>query len=300
MITAGIVLVVGISAVEQRFNLSSLPKPGEEIDAFSAQTGFGGAAANVAHTLAILGSPVKYVGAFPDSPEGHSAKCALEEVGVDLSGSVLLPATDAPRTVHLVSSSGEFVTVTHKPVAFGIKARVLEDAWSDDVNIVYSDGLEFDASLTATGLAESSNKEFAIGVEDGDERYLRLIERSQHVIGPARPILNLTNESLMRAALDNLWVDQQHVMICAIDAEIRAEFRDRTGYGMVSAKPSAWVDKSGAIDVFRGAYIAGHLAGKTTRWSLEFAAEVAGIKCGQLGARIVPSSIGAHTKSLRK
>ncbi len=77
------------------------PKPGTLVDSESFEKKFGGAPANTAAGLAILGVPVSFIGKVGNDPFGHFLKNTLDENGVETDRLIL--TNEHPTTLAFVS-----------------------------------------------------------------------------------------------------------------------------------------------------------------------------------------------------
>jgi sulfofructose kinase len=279
------VVCVGEASVEWIGALPRLPLTGggrHELSAFSLQGG--GAAANMAATVAKLGMAARYGGDIPEGFLGDFILASLSEAEVDVRfvrrstqgvppvAFVALEQERGARTIFFSKGEGAVLSVGDlAPELLEGAALLIVDGTSPEaqrplVRRARAAGLRtlLDAHQMGPGMRELAadcevivaserfTRELSPLVPQGLERLLEL--------GPSKAVVTLGEDG-------------------AVGQERGGDVIRQDAF------PVRAVDTTGAGDVFRGAFAWALLSNKSLREAIQFASAAAALSCRHLGAR---------------
>jgi sulfofructose kinase len=285
--TPGPVLVLGNNTVDLVFRMpGTFPRDGK-VQAESLTVTAGGQAANVAHALALLGVPVRYVGAFGDDDDSALSRRSLEDVGVDTSRCVPVAGCPAHRAAVLVDTrAGGRSIVMYKDSRLELAPEVITPDLMGGVRLVYLDNHEPRASAVAARLARARGIPVVADLESVSDLAVAVLADVDVLIAPAEVLSALTGEHDVVPMLRAVQRFGPRTVVAT------AGPRGADGVGAVGppthvpGRSCTVVDSTGAGDAFHAGYIAALLRGADFRARLEFATAVAARKCGVAGPRL--------------
>jgi sulfofructose kinase len=285
--TTGPVLVLGNNTVDLVFRMpGTIPRDGK-VQAESLTVTAGGQAANVAHALALLGVPVRYVGAFGGDDDSALSRRSLEDVGVDTSRCIAVAGCPAHRAAVLVDTrAGGRSIVMYKDSRLELAPEVITPELMGGVRLVYLDNHEPRASAVAARLARARGIPVVADLESVSDLAVAVLTDVDVLIAPAEVLSGLTEENdvvPMLRAVQRLGPRT----VVATAGPRGADGVEALGPPThVPSRPCPVVDSTGAGDAFHAGYIAALLRGADFPARLELATAVAARKCGVAGPRL--------------
>lgn len=284
--TAGPVLVVGNNTVDLVFRMPGMVRRDGKVQAESLTITAGGQAANVAHALALLGVPVRYVGAFGDDDSALSRR-SLEDVGVDTSRCVLVAGCPAHRAAVLVDTrAGGRSIVMYKDSRLELAPEVITPDLIGGVRLVYLDNHEPRASVVAARLARARGIPVVADLESVSDLVVAVLADVDVLIAPAEVLRALTGENDLVPMLRAVQRLGPRTVVATAGPRGADGVEALGPPTHVPGRPCTVVDSTGAGDAFHAGYIAALLHGADFPARLNFATAVAARKCGVTGPRL--------------
>ncbi len=279
------VLCMGQASVELVGQMPRFPvRQGDrqELSAFSLQGG--GAAANAAVTLAVLGARVSFAGALADDFLGEVAAAGLSEVGVELrhlrriAGGVSpasFVALDEERrrpTVFWTRGSGE-----------ALRPEAVPPAALEDVSLLLVDGYHPVAQLALVEAARARGVRTMLSAHAMVPGMAQLAAQCDVVVASERFAREVA--AVVPRSLEEILALGAEVAVVTL-GEDGSVGQARGGAPVkVEALPVDLVDPTGSGDVYRGAFAWAQLQGRGLKESMRFASTAASLKCRHFGAR---------------
>jgi ribokinase len=245
------ICVVGSVNMDIRFDVDTLPRPGETVLAASAQPTPGGKGANQAVAAARAGAHVQFVGAVGDDPAAEQLRAHLTANKVGIDGLITVPGPSGCAII-VVDAVGENIIT----VAPGANGHLTLDAARLGKLVADCDVLLLQLEIpvaTATAAAHEARSAGATVIVNaspsgGDQRELAKLAEVTDVL--------IVNEA---EASHWTWPVPHRV----ITRGARGATYIRDGEESTIPAPSVdAVDTSGAGDVFAGVLAAGWAAGR--------------------------------------
>ena len=282
----GPVLVLGNNTVDLVFRVPGTVIRDGKVQAESLTVSAGGQAANVAHGLALLGVPVRYVGAFGDDDNGLSRR-SLEDVGVDTSRCVTVADCPAHRAAVLVDTrTGGRSIVMHKDSRLELAPEAITPDLMSGVRLVYLDNHELRASVVAARLARDRGIPVVADLESVSDLAKDVLADVSVLIAPAEVLRALTGEADVVPMLRAVQRLGPRTVVATAGPRGADGVEGLEPPRHVPGRPCTVVDTTGAGDAFHAGYIAALLRGADFPARLEFATAVAARKCGVAGPRL--------------
>jgi sugar/nucleoside kinase (ribokinase family) len=290
----GAVLVVGNNTVDTVYRVPGAMGPDTKRQAEALAVYAGGQAANVAYALALLGLPVRYLGAFGDDDGSALSRRSLAEAGIGTSGCVVVPRCPVHHATVVVDTlTGSRSIVMFKDDRLRLDPAAVTPDLLDGAAVLYLDNHEERASIAAAGLAQQRGIPVVADLETLSGRTLPILAQVDTLIAPRDVLRELTGESdperLVRAAQ----LLGPHTVVATAGVEGAFGVEATGGIVHVPSRPAELVDSTGAGDAFHAGYLAAFLAGAGFPARLRFGALVAAAKCGVGGPRLTPASVRA-------
>ncbi len=243
----------------------------------------GGPAATAAAAAARLGAPTAFIGAVGDDDLGRAILRGLEEVGVDVSGTVVARGR-SPLSFVAIDRTDASRTVFHAPTDVPPLAPERID-WRclDGAGVLLVDGRQVAVQREAAERARRAGAIVLLDAERIDDDMRGLLAVTDVCVASERLARELADDD--DAALDALAALGPRDVVVTLGA--RGSI-GRTAGGAVVRQPVFpvdAVDTTGCGDVYHGAYAVGLLRGADLAGCMELAAAAAALKCRALGGR---------------
>ncbi len=272
-----LVVCVGIAALDQVFEVDTLPTTAAKYAARRRREVVGGIAANAAVAIARLGGQARLVSRVANDMAGRSLRAALAAAGVDCSSLETLAEGCTSTSAVFLDPQGERMLVNHKdPTLFaGVPIQGTINAGTGAVMC------DLRWPQAARGALDAAAQLGVPGVLDYDsapENGTELIPLASHVIFGDAALQGLAPAEKRQAALAAL--AQAHPGVAfAVTAGARGTFWTEGGCsGHIPALPVRVVDTLGAGDVFHGAAALALAEGRAFAEALSFASVAAALK----------------------
>jgi len=279
------ILVIGYNAFDIVVPVRGLPSADSKHEVEAIHLGGGGPGATAAVALARLGAEVQLVTVLADDPPTRWQRRELEESGIDLARAVVRPGHPSPRAVILADPGSEERTIlwTRGSLPAYPAADVNPD-WLDDIDLLYCDGHEPEASRKLADAARERGLPVVMDAGSVRAGSAELVAVCSDVISSASFAPALTGETGPEAALRALRArGPLRVAITCGPAGCLALDGDVLFHVPAFAGPVR--DTTGAGDVFHAGYAFARAEKRPWRECLRFAAATAALKCRDWGGR---------------
>jgi ribokinase len=246
----------------------------------------GGPAATAAATLARLGVPTRFLGVVGDDEVGAWILRGLRDEGVDVSGVRTRAGCRSHLSVCLADpAAGTRNVFWHPGDGADLRPRDVDPAVLDGAGVVLLDGRH--AAAGAALVRAARRRGIATLLDAGSLRPAtrRLLPLVDVCLASSAFARDLAGSERVEELLRALAARGPSVVGVTLGARGAAAWKRGGGVVRQPAYPVRVVDTTGAGDAFHGAFAFGVLSGRSLRWTLRFAAVVAGLKCRALGGR---------------
>jgi ribokinase len=275
--------VVGLGQVMVEF-LGVGPRSPEavvELSAFSMQAG--GAVGTTLAAVCALGGKARYMGRLSDDDLGRIALRGLSEFGVDVSSVLIEPGRVSPTSFVMVDdrTARRYVRYTRgntTPLSPGELPRSL----FDDARILLVDGRAPAPQIAAAERAKAQGLMVVLDARHLGPGMGELLDLCDVVIGNERFAAEFSHSADTKRSLTELTAMGPRLAVITLGEEGSIALEGET----LVRQPALDVDvldRTGASEVFRGAFIFGLLRGWQLDRCLPFANAAAGLNCRHLG-----------------
>ncbi len=227
----------------------------------------GGTAGNIAYNLALLGSPVKVVGAVGSDFSDY--KKFLEEAGVDVSG--IKTVDDSTSSAFIMTDSSDNQITGFYPGAMSENSFLSIEGMPDLVVISPNDPI---AMVNFTSQCQKQN--IAYMLDPGMQLPALDVEQLKIMVNGAIILIGNDYEiALLKERLtlsDSNLSSQVKILITTLGEKGSVIQSGSETIQIAPAKPAEVVDPTGAGDAYRAGFLAGLIKGKNLK------------TCGQMGA----------------
>lgn len=282
------VLCVGLSTLDQLWQVERFPPTGSRTPAASQRTSGGGPAATAAVAAARLGANVSLWSNLGDDLAGDVAARELEAFEVDVSAVRRLVGGRTAVSAVLVNPAGERYIFPY----FG---DALRDAALEEFpagTLVGADSVLVDLrlpGLTREVLAAATDAGVPSVGDVSNTRNLELTAGLDHLIASQECAAEVLGRDDPPAALDALRRRADQVVGITL-GERGVILDDGGGPLTLPAFPVTAVDTNGAGDVFHGAYAFGVACGWPPLACATVASATAALACTGVGREAIPSA----------
>lgn len=280
------VIGVGASSVDLVYRVPEPPAfhgPASKLRLSGHAVSCGGQVATAMAAAAACGLRAAYAGAVGNDEHGRLILAALDTRGVDVSLAPVKPGGSQFAAILVDERSGERVVLWDRPDTLRLSAEDLPADAIRACRCLLVDDVDPEASLAAARLAREAGVPVVTDLDHVTPQTEALIRTATHPILSEHLPVALTGASDLENALRALraWnpgpitttLGERGAMTLERDAIVRAG-----GYRVAA------VDTTGSGDVFRGAFIAGLLAGLPLPALLDRANAAAALSCTRPGA----------------
>ncbi len=260
------------------------PRSGDplvELGTFSIQSG--GAVGTALSTVAALGGKARYFGRLSDDEFGSIILRGLKAFGVDVAPVLIEPGKVSPGAFILVDERTgrrlvRFTRGSTTPLDPGELPRTL----LDEARLLLVDGRAPSVQIAAAERARALGVAVMLDARSLGPGMGELLDLSDIVIGSERFAAEFSHTSDMKRSLVELTRMGPRIAVITLGEEGAIALENETLVRQ-PALPIEVYDTTGAIEVFRGAFVYGTLQG----WPLDrrppFASAAAGLNCRHLG-----------------
>ena len=279
--TSDRVIGLGQVTVEQLGVGARSPEAIVELATFSIQTG--GAVGTALAAVCALGGQARYFGRLSDDEFGSIILRGLKAFGVDVSRVLIEPGKISPTSFVLVDERTgrrlvRFTRGSTTPLEPGELPRNL----FDDAGLLLVDGRSPAVHIAAAERAKALGLTVLLDARRLGTGMGELIDLSDIVIGNERFAAEFSHTSDMKRSLVELTKMGPKIAVITLGEEGAIALENETLVRQ-PALPVEIYDTTGASEVFRGAFIYGHLQGWPLDRCLPFANAAAALNCRHLG-----------------
>jgi sulfofructose kinase len=275
--------VVGLGqvAVEQLGVAPRSPEAVVELSAFSLQAG--GAVGTTLAAVCAFGGQARYMGRLSDDDFGKIILRGLKAFGVDVSSVLIEPGRVSPASFVLIDdrTARRFVRFTRgntTPLAPGDLPRDL----LDDARVLLLDGRTPAPQIAAAERAKALGLTIVLDARHLGPGMGELLGLCDVVIGNERFAAELSHSADVKRSLKELTKMGPRTAVITLGEE-GAIGLEGDAIVRQPALDLEVVDRTGASEVFRGAFLYGLLKGWGLDRCLPFANAAAGLNCRHLG-----------------
>jgi sugar/nucleoside kinase (ribokinase family) len=252
-----------------------------ELATFSIQSG--GAVGTALSTVCALGGQARYFGRLSDDEFGSIILRGLKEFGVDVSQVLIEPGKISPTSFVAVDERTgrrliRFTRGSTTPLEPGELPRNL----FDDTRLLLVDGRNPALHIAAAERAKALGVTVMLDARRLGTGMGELIDLADIVVGNERFAAEFSHSSDMKRSLMELTKMGPRIAVITLGEEGAIGLEHETLVRQ-PALPVEVYDASGASEVFRGAFIYGHLQGWALDRCLPFANAAAALNCRHLG-----------------
>ena len=244
----------------------------------------GGPAANAAVTLARLGARVAFAGAVGADAIGEEQLAELSAEGVDVSSAASVEGAPSFLSFILVDEESGERTIFSAPQG---RPLLPEPPWPRETpHLVLVDGWAGPVQRAVADRARRVGIPVLLDAGSYREEVTEMLSRADVVIGSEPFAEGLVPGKGPEAAVAALL--ERDVRLAAItrgERGVVAGAAQTSGLFEIPALGGPIVDTTGAGDAFHGAAAFGLARGWSWQEALRLATVVAGLKCGEMGAR---------------
>jgi sulfofructose kinase len=243
----------------------------------------GGQVATAMAACVALGLKAAYAGAVGTDENAQLFEAALAARGVDLTLLVRRPGGNQFAAILIDNGSGERVVLWDRPDSLRLADSDLPADALRHARAVLVDDVDPRASLEAARIAAAAGVIVTTDLDHATPLTEALIRTASHPILSEHLPQALTGEADLERALRQLrwWTPG---LLTVTVGERGAVALDGDLFVQVDGFHVTAVDTTGSGDVFRGAFIAGLLQGRSTEDLLRFANAAAAASCTKAGA----------------
>lgn len=283
----------GGNAIDHLIVIPGRPEFGEKVKFVRYSLQGGGRTATAMVTVARLGGRARYIGGVGDDEEGGRVLDGLREEGVDVAGVRVRTGEMTQRAFVLVDEvTGERTIVWGRGPGIPFAPEEVDAALVRTGRLFYTDAQDPLSAAVAARAAKQGGQPVVADLEDvrpGCEAFLPMIDV---LIAGARFPELATGRGRLAESLPRLeGMTAGALIIVTLGPEGAIAWID----GRVERFPGyivGPVDTTGAGDVFHGAFVIAHLAGRDVVDALDFSNAAAAMKCRFLGGRDgIPRSV---------
>jgi sugar/nucleoside kinase (ribokinase family) len=277
------VIGFGANSIDHVCLLPREPRPGDKLRLRGRTISCGGQVATALATCASFGLTTKYVGALGSDVNGARMREELVRRGIDVRDAPVCEAPNPSAVILVNEASGERVVLWERDerLRFGPGEPAAEAVLS--ARLLHVDDVDLPASLRCARLARDQGLPVTSDIERSGEEIEDLIAAVTWPILAQGVPAALTGEVDPERALRKLRRLNAGVLTVTLGSNgAMALEGDRLWHA-----PAFHVDArdtTGAGDVFRGAFIAALLEGRSTQDVLRFANAAAAASCRRIGA----------------
>jgi sugar/nucleoside kinase (ribokinase family) len=275
--------VVGLGqvSVEQLGVGARSPETVVELATFSIQTG--GAVGTALATVCALGGQARYFGRLSDDEFGSIILRGLKAFGVDVSQVLIEPGKISPTSFVLVDErTGRRMMRFTRGSTTALEPGELPRSLLDEASLLLVDGRNPALHIAAAERARALGVTVLLDARRLGTGMGELLDLSDIVIGNERFAAEFSHSSDMKRSLVELTRMGPKIAVITQGEEGAIGLENETLVRQ-PALPVEVYDTTGASDVFRGAFIYGHLRGWSIDRCLPFANAAAALNCRHLG-----------------
>jgi sulfofructose kinase len=279
-------LCIGHAALDILGELDGWPGPDVKSRLQRMERQGGGPAATAAVTLRRRGTPASFLGVFGDDDIGAWVLRDLRREKVDVSGVRVRRGCTSHLSVCISDPlTGSRNVFWHPGDAPDLTPRETPRRLLDGAGVVLCDGRHVEASRALVAAARGRGIPTLLDAGSLRSETRLLLRRVDACVASfvfARALAGSEEPQAMLRALEA----QGPSIVGVTLGRHGALARERGGPTIrVRALPVRAADTTGAGDAFHGAFAWGLLHGRPLRWTMRFAAVVAGLKCRSVGGR---------------
>ena len=293
------VIVIGNIIYDSVLLIDSQIKEGTKIVSPQKKNFVGGQAANVAQTLAGLGVPVSFMGAFGADNIGELMFSALQKKGIRLEQSKIVKnCQSAEATIAVDKNNGERTILICKPHRLHLSSSHFRKLKQNSMNlsdIVYSDGHEIDVAFYKK--LKRLNKIIVCDVEIITPGLFEILGTIDYLIISEPVLKEMSGQSSTEEAFNKLThLGAKSIIVTNGEGMSKAWHKNK--WYSQKAVPTSVIDTTGAGDAFRAGFIWSLLRNFSFKKCLRYASFLGSVNCSFLGPTIPYKNLKLLKKTL--
>jgi sugar/nucleoside kinase (ribokinase family) len=282
--TRAAVLCAGGAVQDIVMRVEAFPKPGHKVQGSEYVVTTGGQSGNAAVAIARLGGDAFYAGTLgaPDDPVASEIVAALEQEGVDCSGTVRVKGAKSSVSLIMLDTGGEKMIATRRDSGLNHAELPHIPELVARADAVLADNRYPLFAVPVCNAAKARGIPRVLDFDKPTKFDDPLLLLQTHVVASADAAREATGEQDLRAALKTMG---QHLdcFLAITDGPAGYYWLDGGELRHVPAFKVDVVDSLGAGDVFHGAFALRLAETGDEVESMRFASAAAAIKCTRFG-----------------
>ncbi|HUS63988.1 MAG TPA: PfkB family carbohydrate kinase [Kofleriaceae bacterium] len=277
------VVAIGLAGYDILGVVPAYPERDTKVRLVDVAFAGGGPAATAAAAAARLGAPTAFVGRVGDDDLGRAILRGLEEVGVDVSGTVVAPGR-SPLSFVAIDRGDASRTVFHAPTDVApLRPEQIDWRCLEGAGVLLIDGREVAVQREAAERARRAGATVLLDAERIDD--------------DVRSLMAVTDVCVASEKLGRALAADDDAALAALAAlgprDVVITLGARGSIGRAAGGPIVRqpifavdaVDTTGCGDVYHGAYAVALLRGLDLAACMRMSAGAAALKCRALGGR---------------
>lgn len=278
------VICLGVATLDQIFRVDTIPEAPAKFGALEFIVTGGGMAANAAVTVKRLGGEALYWGRVGDDDVGDQIVRQLEREGVDVSHVFRLPGARSKTSAILVDNRGERLICSAPAQGYPADTSWLPLAEVRSADAVHADSRWKPGALALFDAAAEARIPSVFDADAGDpEEVLTVARHATHPVF-SEPMLKSLGFGAPDIALPRAFGGRN--AICGVTLGERGTWWfDGERLQLTPARHVRAIDTLGAGDTWHGALAFALAEQQPLAEALQFATDVAALKCTRFGGR---------------
>ena len=278
------VICLGVATLDQIFRVDTIPEAPAKFGALEFIVTGGGMAANAAVAVKRLGGEAQYWGRVGDDDVGDQILRQLEREGVDVSHVFRLPGARSKTPAILVDNRGERLICSAPAQGYPADTSWLPLGEVQHADAVHADSRWKPGAIALFDAAAAAAIPSVFDADAGDpEEVLTIAQRATHPVF-SEPMLKSLGFGAPDVAIPRAFGGRN--VICGVTLGERGTWWfDGQRLQLTPARPVHAIDTLGAGDTWHGALAFALAEKQPLREALQFATDVAALKCTRFGGR---------------
>ncbi|MBN1295292.1 carbohydrate kinase family protein [bacterium] len=293
-------VTLGYASIDHFIRVEKFPRLGQKIPFHGYSVMGGGQAATAAVALARWGLSVRCIGRVGGDETGDRAIQWLQDEHVVTDSMIKTPGLTSQTAYIIVPDDcGERTVIWNRQPGLNLRPADLRKEWFDGVSVLFLDGHEIDAAVTAARWVKQQGGKVVLDAEHIGVERDSLLAHTDIAFGSEDFGMR---EFGVSDPIETIGILRGYgIPLAGVTLGARGSLADwGEGIRRFSAVPVRAIDTTGAGDIYHAALTYGILHGMPWEHLISFASIAASLSCRALGGRAaIPSleEITEHTVS---